>query len=320
METGAGYFGNHVALNTEAPHTPPRENEEARLRNEFSADEFMLGLDDPFLWPTVWDPSQELELTQFDGYRDTPPQAQGSTSFTRSEISNTRPLPPHQHAQIFLPPSTEGPIPNTPNCACLPNMYTTLSSFQTLPLPSFPLTLGLLSKSTTLARSVIHCQECIKTHVSAFQNVMLLSTLLGLIINEFSRLLAHIQDRAAKEELITLRLGEPSSPQTMHLHTGTPDCPMGTNVELDGAEWSAMARKAVKQAVLGSNNGDGKSLSEIVEQMAQRQHSWHTTSERRHYGGPHEDCTDMQRAKAEGDFTCLHMLKSLSRGIRALNL
>lgn len=50
----------------------------------------------------------------------------------------------------------------------------------------------------------------------------------------------------------------------MHLHTGRLDCPMGCNILLDGAEWSKMAREAVRDAVYGSESG---SVEKLLEEL-----------------------------------------------------
>ena len=93
---------------------------------------------------------------------------------------------------------------------------------------------------------------------------MLLCTLLSLVVHEFARLLTNIEHRRSREGKIPLRIGEVKSAKTMHLHTGRLVCPMGCNILLDGAEWSKMAREAVRDAVYGSESG---SVEKLLEEL-----------------------------------------------------
>ncbi|KAL8904127.1 MAG: hypothetical protein Q9207_003478 [Kuettlingeria erythrocarpa] len=86
-------------------------------------------------------------------------------------------------------------------------------------------------------------------------------------------LLTHIQERWIHGEKITYRVGD-ASQANAHLHTGTPECPMGFHVELESEEWAAMARKVVKQDVYG-NAQNIDCLIGVVEELEQRQHIWH---------------------------------------------
>ena len=158
-------------------------------------------------------------------------------------------------------------------CACLPNLYSTLASFQSPPQPSFPYSMGLLRNAVRLGHTVVRCQICPKTYNTGVQNVMLLGTLVQMISNEYSKLLKHIEQRSANEDKITFRMGEHSLSWDSR-HTGTPDCPMGINIDLSGAEWQMLARKAVRQGVLGSSNGTD-SLMALIDAMRERQQSLH---------------------------------------------
>lgn len=158
-------------------------------------------------------------------------------------------------------------------CSCLNELYATLGGFQPFPPPSFPLSRGPLTRATNLARSVVRCPFCPRDYPTALQNLMLMNTLLLLVTYGYAKLLTHIQERSAHEERITYRVGD-ASQANAHLHTGTPDCPMGFTVELESEEWAAMARKVVKQDVFG-NTQSIDCLIGVVEEMEQRQHIWH---------------------------------------------
>ena len=158
-------------------------------------------------------------------------------------------------------------------CVCLPNLYSTLASFQSLPEPSFPYSLGLLKNAVRLGHGVVLCQVCPTTYNTGVQNVMLLGTLVQLILNEYAKLLKHIEQRAANEERIAFRFGEHSTSLDSR-HTGTPDCPMGINIDLSGEEWQMLARKAIRQGVLGSSN-KADSLVALIDAMKERQQTLH---------------------------------------------
>lgn len=109
----------------------------------------------------------------------------------------------------------------------------------------------------------------------------------------------------------------------MHLHTGGPDCPMGYNILLDGAEWSKMARKAVKDAV----NEDG-SVAKLVEELIQRQNEWHTCPEddRRARGlPPMTGCMNLHKddgggSGEKGEYNCLQMIGHIKTSVQRLGL
>ena len=210
--------------------------------------------------------------------------------------------------------SSETSTPNGPRCACLANLYLTLSSFQTLPPSSFPLTSGNLKIATTTARDVLRCQICPRTYNSAFQNISLLGTLLPLIIMEYSKLLGHIDDRSANGESITFRMGS-QNPAHQHLHTGTKDCPMGFNIELSATEWRMTARKVIRQQVHGVKSGDD-SLNSLIDELEKRQHAWHNTNYPQKLAGHVAVCAH----EDEGERGCLRVIRNLRRSIMALNL
>ena len=158
-------------------------------------------------------------------------------------------------------------------CTCLPNLYSTLASFQSLPRPSFPYTLGLLKNAVRLGHGVVLCQICPTTYNTGVQNAMLLGTLVQLVLNEYAKLLKHIEQRAANEDRIAFRFGEHSTSLDSR-HTGTPDCPMGINIDLSGEEWQMLARKAIKQGVVGSSNS-ADSLMALIDAMKARQQTLH---------------------------------------------
>lgn len=207
-------------------------------------------------------------------------------------------------------------------CLCFGNLYSTLATFQSLPAPSFPYSMSALRKALRCGYAVVRCQTCPQKYNTAVQNAMLLGALLNMVINEYSKLLKHIDERAASGESIAFRVGEASSCYDQR-HTGTPDCPMAINVDLNGDEWRMLARKGVRQEVVGSVEGE-ESLVKLVQEMRDRQMVWHESFSKGshpHDGNVHSD----PRNKLEGlkeDPICAQLIyiDHLKRMLDALEL
>lgn len=323
-ELGAGAVSrdSHALIERDPLADMGQDNPFVSLSDGFPLDDFGWDLSRPGPFPeldhTIWDAHRDVEQSPPANYNDVPVRIQDE-----SGLLNIPDIPPTTQTPFhpLEPLSHVADGSSVPNCTCLPNLYISLSSFQTIPAPSFPLTLNTLSKATTLARSVLRCPECPKTHVSALQNLMLLSTLLALIVHEHARLLTHIEERAARDPTITLRVAEPSS-ATAHLHTNTPDCPLGFNLTTSAVDWRAMARKAIRQEVLGGPDDPGvqaMSLSHVVQEMERRQKAWHATPQ------AHERCAECTDSGSDSEpgrngFTCLSMIRDINRSLRALDL
>ena len=193
--------------------------------------------------------------------------------------SNSMPDP----SQLQTPPTVleqDGLInrlddPNSQKaCSCLPNLYTTLGSFQSVPPPSFPFSMALLKKAARLAHTVAECQVCPESYNTAVQNTMLLGTLMQMLINEYARLLTYVDQRSTSGETFLFRVGEPSS-SLDHRHTGGPDCPMSISINLSGDEWRVLAKKAVRQEIHGGEGMNSPSVISIIEKMKSRQWGMH---------------------------------------------
>lgn len=119
----------------------------------------------------------------------------------------------------------------------------------------------------------------------------------------------------------------------MHLHTGRPDCPMGYTILLGGAEWSKMAREAVRDAVQGKNE-DG-SVARLLEGLIQRQNEWHKCPEaERGARGlpPLTECMNLHKDSDGGgsggggggrekwEYTCLQMIDQIKSSVQRLGL
>jgi len=140
------------------------------------------------------------------------------------------------------------------------------------------------------------------------------------IAERYHRALNDIDEEAERLEKSgrkkDFRVGD-MSVDTLHLHTGDENCPMGFHIELGGEEWKKLAKKVIKTEVFGKGSSPTP-LMDVVEQMERRQTQWHT--------GMH--LMDDQRDKIFGkcnigqgsgdDATCLRMLKQVRRMIDAM--
>ena len=182
------------------------------------------------------------------------------------------------------PPTATTPAPPEQRCNCLPQLYKTLQALPNYTSnPTFPLTLRPLKHATGVARTLLHCPSCASTYSNALQNSMGSVTLLNLIITTYHKLLSHIDSRAkSAPNKIKFRFGE-AHPQGEG-HTGGLDCPMGVEVDLSGAEWRSLARKAVRREVMGTEDEEDDeseryrgSVMRVLEGLRARQKDWHSS-------------------------------------------
>ena len=237
-------------------------------------------------------------------------------SETTGNAENANQLPTPRYTENV----TQGiqPVPTyTAGCHCLPNLYSTLASFQTMPPLSFPYSMGILKSAAKLGQKVVLCQNCSLTFNTALQNATLLDTLVQMIINEYAKLLKHIDERAAREEKIAFRLGERGT-ELDSRHTGGPDCPMAIDIDLDGQEWRTLAKKAVRQELFGDGGGE-ESLSSLVQSMRDRQISWHGNFSKEQCPSGH-NVMEHDRSKERVEQICIrvHMIDNLTKRLQEL--
>ncbi|KAK3204039.1 hypothetical protein GRF29_106g1427830 [Pseudopithomyces chartarum] len=152
--------------------------------------------------------------------------------------------------------STPGPQDNTA-CSCLSLMYLSLTDLQSLNDFSFPAVITRIRPALATASTIVHCPKCPMDVFSAMQNIQSLNSLLGAIAQRFHKVLTAIDEEAARLEQAgekkPFRVGD-NSPQNAHLHTGTTDCPMGYDLNLDPQDWKKLAKLALKTEVLGGGH------------------------------------------------------------------
>ncbi|KAF3043443.1 hypothetical protein E8E12_008020 [Didymella heteroderae] len=166
-------------------------------------------------------------------------------------------------------------------CTCLSLTYLTLTDLQTVPTFSFPQVIIPLRKAMTSISSLTHCPICPLDPFSAIQNVSSIVSLFKAIVERFSKVLHEI-DRECERLRTTggkkpYRIGD-NNPHLAHLHTGTLDCPMGFNVELEPDVWRTLVKTALKGEVEGGGSNPTP-LKQLVEQAEARQRKWHSDKE-----------------------------------------
>jgi hypothetical protein len=224
------------------------------------------------------------------------------------------------------PPQTNGlsqPLPGT-SCICLPNMYMTISEISATIDWEFPMTVHKLKVAMQTSDSVLKCPTCPHEATSAMQNLMMLTTLLTTITDCYRKILNTIDAEAAKAEStgtsIQYRMGD-SSPERWHLHTGTDDCPMGINIDLDPAEYKSLARKVIKADVLGASNArpNQVSIMGLVRRLEERQHGWHNGASSAEIRAPSSGGERECRPET-GDPTCLKLVGMIRNRVDLLGL
>ena len=128
-------------------------------------------------------------------------------------------------------------LPQVPACACLPNLYLTLSTLSTV--NSFPVsqhTLESLMTASRTAHSVLYCAICPTKFQSGMQNIMLLGTLLNVLADSWNR----VRRASAKE----LRQGFGSARPC----ECSPDTPLTPAQDLS---WQLFAYSLIRAHVFG---------------------------------------------------------------------
>ncbi|EMD00958.1 hypothetical protein BAUCODRAFT_118684 [Baudoinia panamericana UAMH 10762] len=199
---------------------------------------------------------------------------------------------PHVDAStnLLLDPSFSGPTrfdpanapTNVPSCACLSNLYLTLSTLSTLQPPlTFPFALHPLRAALQTASEVIDCDKCPKRFLTAVQNTQLLGTLLLSIAERYGKVLDSITAEAIRAETAgegkRFRLADLNTP-TSHLHAGGLGCAAAFSIGLSPAEWRGMGKKVVRAEVYGPGECCPH-LVGVIERMERRQMRYHESDE-----------------------------------------
>jgi hypothetical protein len=166
-------------------------------------------------------------------------------------------------------------------CTCLSLMYLTLSELQSVQSFHFPQVVIPLRKAMGILAELIHCPQCPKDNFSAIQNIASIVSLCKAIVERFNKVLIVIDKEAERLEQSgekkPYRIGD-NNPALHHLHTGTLECPMGFNIEIEAREFKRLAKTALRTEVYG-NGSNPQPLLQLVKEAEQRQKRWHEDEE-----------------------------------------
>lgn len=175
------------------------------------------------------------------------------------------------------PSLLDPPPPENNSCTCLSLTYLTLSTLQSLPTFSFPQVILPLRTAMSALSTLIHCPTCPLDAFTAIQNIQFITSLFKALTARFAKALLEINAEATRLSLTNtkkpFRVGD-NNPALAHLHTGTPDCPMGFNIELEAREWKKIGKMALRMEVWGGGSG-GLCLVGLLAECEERQKVWH---------------------------------------------
>ena len=242
----------------------------------------------------------------------------------------------------LLPPASLTTLPATPDCPCLPNLYLTLSTLSTL--TSFPITsstITTLSSAHSTARNVIYCNICPRKFQTGSQNVMLSSTLITVLVDQWKRI--------SKATADTIRSGFCPNPP--------PAGPPSEMSPREDLEWRTFSYDLMRHFVFGDRqlpalpyqNGpkqysylitpssrDHVTLTGLAETLERRQRVWHNLQddtgefapkmtagmEEGHMGFTLEDIKEMEKEHGGGGsqgHLCIQLVKHAKRCIGSLD-
>ncbi|KAL5393373.1 hypothetical protein DPSP01_000194 [Paraphaeosphaeria sporulosa] len=290
---------------------------------------------DGFAMPTLGDSglNSHGDLTaDFPGYQSVPiNDALSGSLIPPSYIESFGPVPAYESVHSMdpidpllwdSPPNDSGfnsqanSAPGQPEsgpCSCLSLNYLALSDLQSITNFAFPAVIPRIRPALTTASTMINCTKCPTETFSAIQNIQALSALLSAITERFHKVLCGIDAEAARleqtKEKKPFRVGD-NSTENRHLHTGTLDCPMGYDLNLDAQDWKRLAKQMLKTEVVGGGHNPTPLLG-VVGELEKRQRRWHQdtsmhTEERTKMFGADNMCRN------KGDQAmCLRMLSQI---------
>ena len=211
--------------------------------------------------------------------------------------------------QIQKPSSTQ----DAPACSCLPGMYLAVSNLSSSHIDSFPSFLAPIRAGIRTASGMLVCDTCNKDMDSFRQNVLLMNTLLTAIASRCGKVFKEIDAEATRAQSLGLkkpfRMGD-ASPDLQHLHTGTSECPLGMDVELDASQWHSVVYSAVKSLIYDKGD-ERQTLESMLSRYEERQNAWHTLSMVHH---PESSCVP----ESDGSYTCVRLTQQIREMVAEL--
>jgi hypothetical protein len=195
--------------------------------------------------------------------------------------------PPGMPGSIRLHNDIEGnsaPLPATAtSCSCLATMYLAMSSLQELPSEVGAALIAVRAAAST-AQAVLRCEKCghgsatsVKPAIEAFQNTMLLGTLLPIIVNSYKRLLEIVDHEAIMAKTAGYKMIPILSPDisVSGLSELCGESTRPENALMEPDDWRDAVHRIIRDDVYG-HEMETPGLRGIISEMEQRQRRGHT--------------------------------------------
>lgn len=178
------------------------------------------------------------------------------------------------------------PLPATAtSCSCLATMYLAMSSLQELP-PEVGAALIAVRAAASTAQVVLRCEKCghcsatsVKPAIEAFQNTMLLGTLLPIIVNSYKRLLEIVDHEASMAKTAGYKMIPILSPEIsvsgLSELCGESKITRPENALMEPDDWRDSVHCIIRDDVYGHEMMT-PGLRGIISEMEQRQRRGHT--------------------------------------------
>ena len=218
------------------------------------------------------------------------------------------------------------PAPSAPGppCSCLATMYLAMSSLEEFP-NEVETALATVRAAANTAQSSIRCPKCghcaatLTPSIEAFQNTMLLGTILPIIANGYKRLLVMVDEETEKAKALGIKKvfriaayggipgPERSCGAAKHLNDAV----------MEPDEWRTAVRGLLRADVYGMD-GVTSGLRGIISEMEQRQRLRHKEMHKLQENGfsPHE--IGQKECLGEKDMLCLRILDTAKISIDTL--
>ncbi|KAI9644677.1 hypothetical protein NHQ30_006701 [Ciborinia camelliae] len=237
------------------------------------------------------------------------------------------------------------PIPGE-KCSCLSSMYMSLSALQQFP-SEIDEALKVVRDATIVASKAIWCPLCgsvVLTSptppIDAFQNMMLIGTILPIIANGYGRLLKMVDEATAEaivkgQTKIFKSLDYGGSCEHQKTLDQAVDCigkkPPMVDREMQPAEWRTTVRALLRADIYGHDQPGFKykGLRDLISEMEGRQNARHDildaqveagvlSTEHNHF--PYLKVADLQAKQCYGNKTrgCMEILKMAKMAVDGL--
>ncbi|KAA8566978.1 hypothetical protein EYC84_010072 [Monilinia fructicola] len=236
------------------------------------------------------------------------------------------------------PSGSDGPFPiSGDKCSCLPSMYLSLSALQNFP-SEIDEALKVVRSASIVASKATWCPSCgaialtsPTPPIEAFQNTMLIGTILPIIANGYGRLLRMVDEATAeaiaKGQTKVFRyldyggLCEHQKPLNEAVDCIGKALPMA-DMEMQPSEWRTTVRALLRADIYGHDQPGFKykGLRDLISEMEQRQNARHNildaqvaagvrSTEHDHF--PDLNVADLKARECHGERTrsCLEILK-----------